>query len=168
MERAYRGLREGDLYPLRRYAWYALRIRHQGRKGKTLEEFGQLQGLLDGTRNLGEVIAQGVPEALVRRYLVQALASGELAPPGRGGSSGTSPGKWKRKGPKGQAPKGNGPSFLLTGPVLAVTAAPDLAPAGATIALAHRPSLRRSRRKGASAPCASAGTSCGRRRACAG
>ncbi len=84
MERAYMGLREGDLYPLRRYAWYALRIRHQGRKGKTLEEFGQLQGLLDGTRNLGEVIAQGVPEALVRRYLVQALASGELEPPGRG------------------------------------------------------------------------------------
>jgi hypothetical protein len=84
MERAYMGLREGDLYPLRRYAWYALRIRHQGKRGKTLEEFGGLQGLLDGTRNLGEVIAQGVPEALVRRYLVQALASGELAPPGRG------------------------------------------------------------------------------------
>ncbi len=84
MERAYMGVREGDLYPLRRYAWYALRIRYQGRKGKTLEEFGQLQGLLDGTRNLGEVIAQGVPVALVRRYLVQALASGEVAPPGRG------------------------------------------------------------------------------------
>lgn len=84
MERAYMGIREGDLYPLRRYAWYALRIRYQGRKGKTLEEFGQLQGLLDGSRNLGEVIAQGVPVGLVRRYLVQALGSGELSPPGRG------------------------------------------------------------------------------------
>ncbi|MGC8968680.1 MAG: DUF4388 domain-containing protein [Thermus sp.] len=84
MERAYMGVREGDLYPLRRYAWYALRIRYQGKRGKTLEEFGQLQGLLDGTRNLGEVIAQGVPVGLVRRYLVQALASGEIAPPGRG------------------------------------------------------------------------------------
>jgi len=84
MERAYMGVREGDLYPLRRYAWYALRIRYQGRKGKTLEEFGQLQALLDGTRNLGEVIASGVPVGLVRRYLVQALSSGELAPPGRG------------------------------------------------------------------------------------
>ncbi|WP_448567708.1 DUF4388 domain-containing protein [Thermus sp.] len=84
MERAYMGVREGDLYPLRRYAWHALRIRYQGRKGKTLEEFGQLQALLDGTRNLGEVIAQGVPEPLVRRYLVQALASGEVSPPGRG------------------------------------------------------------------------------------
>ncbi len=84
MERAYMGVREGDLYPLRRYTWYALRIRYQGRRGKTLEEFGQLQGLLDGSKNLGEVIAQGVPEALVRRYLVQALASGEISPPGRG------------------------------------------------------------------------------------
>ena len=84
MERAYMGVREGDLYPLRRYAWYALRIKYQGRKGKTLEEFGQLQALLDGTRNLGEVIASGVPIGLVRRYLVQALASGELTPPGRG------------------------------------------------------------------------------------
>ncbi|WP_448377674.1 hypothetical protein, partial [Fervidobacterium sp.] len=80
----YMGVREGDLYPLRRYAWHALRIRYQGRKGKTLEEFGQLQALLDGTRNLGEIIAQGVPEPLVRRYLVQALASGEVSPPGRG------------------------------------------------------------------------------------
>lgn len=84
MERAYMGVREGDLYPLRRYAWYALRIKYQGRRGKTLEEFGQLQALLDGTRNLGEVIAAGVPLDLVRRYLVQALSSGELAPPGRG------------------------------------------------------------------------------------
>nr|WP_277621058.1 DUF4388 domain-containing protein [Thermus arciformis] len=84
MERAYMGVREGDLYPLRRYAWYALRIRYQGKRAKTLEEFGQLQGLLDGSRNLGEVIAQGVPVGLVRRYLVQALASGEIAPPGRG------------------------------------------------------------------------------------
>ncbi|GAB5603479.1 DUF4388 domain-containing protein [Thermus sp. FJN-A] len=84
MERAYMGVREGDLYPLRRYAWYALRIRHQGRKGKTQEEFGTLQALLDGTRNLGEVIAAGVPVGLVRRYLVQALASGEVAPTGRG------------------------------------------------------------------------------------
>ncbi|MDW8357061.1 DUF4388 domain-containing protein, partial [Thermus sp.] len=84
MERAYMGVREGDLYPLRRYAWYALRIRYQGKKGKTLEEFGGLQALLDGTRNLGEVIASGVPVGLVRRYLVQAIGSGELTPQGRG------------------------------------------------------------------------------------
>ncbi len=70
--RAYTGLREGDLHPLRRHAW------------KTLEEFGGLQGLLDGARNLGEVIAGGAPEGPVRRYLVQALASGEPSPPGQG------------------------------------------------------------------------------------
>jgi len=84
LQRAYMGLREGDLHPLRRYAWYALRVRHGGRKGKTLEEFGGLQGLLDGARTLGEVIAGGAPEGPVRRYPVQALASGELSPPGQG------------------------------------------------------------------------------------
>lgn len=84
MERAYMGVREGDLYPLRRYAWYALRIRHQGKKSATLEEFSALAALLDGSRNLGEIIAQGVPVGLVRRYLVRGLTSGELSPPGRG------------------------------------------------------------------------------------
>lgn len=81
MERAYMGVREGNLYPLRRYAWYALRIR---KKNRTLEEFGHLVTLLDGTRNLGEIIAQGVPVGLVRRYLIRALAQEELTPPGRG------------------------------------------------------------------------------------
>jgi len=78
--RAYMGLREGDLRPLRRHARYALRVR----RGKTLEESGGLQGLLDGARNPGEVIAGGAPEGPARRYPVQALASGELSPPGRG------------------------------------------------------------------------------------
>jgi len=77
---AYMGLREGDLRPLRRHAWYALRVR----RGKTLEAFGGLQGLLDGTRTLGEVIAGGAPEGPVRPYPVQVLASGERSPPGRG------------------------------------------------------------------------------------
>jgi hypothetical protein len=80
LQLAYLGLREGDLHPLRRYAWYALRVR----RGKTLEAFGGLQGLLDGTRTLGEVIAGGAPEGPARRYPVQALASGELSPPGQG------------------------------------------------------------------------------------
>jgi hypothetical protein len=78
--RAHMGLREGDLRPLRRYARYALRVRH----GKTPEAFGGLQGLLDGARNPGEVIAGGAPEGPVRRYPVRALASGERSPPGRG------------------------------------------------------------------------------------
>ena len=80
LPRAHVGLREGDLRPLRRHARYALRVRH----GKTLEESGGLQGLLDGARNPGEVIAGGAPEGPARRYPVQALASGELSPPGRG------------------------------------------------------------------------------------
>lgn len=84
MERAYMGVREGDLYPLRRYSWFALRIRHVGRKTKTLEEFGHLAALLDGSRNLGEIVAEGVPLGLVRRYLIRALAKEELTPPGRG------------------------------------------------------------------------------------
>lgn len=80
MERAYMGVREGDLYPLRRYSWFALRIRHVGRKTKTLEEFGHLAALLDGSRNLGEIVAEGVPLGLVRRYLIRALAQEELTP----------------------------------------------------------------------------------------
>ncbi len=66
------GLREGDLHPLRRHARCAPRVR----RGKTPEAFGGLQGLLDGTRNPGEVIAGGAPEGPARRYPVQALASG--------------------------------------------------------------------------------------------
>jgi hypothetical protein len=84
MERAWTGVREGDLAPLRRYAWYALRIRHQGRRNQTLAEFTQLAELLDGSRNLGEIIREGVPVGLVRRYLVQTLLKGEIQPPGRG------------------------------------------------------------------------------------
>ena len=76
MERAYMGVREGDLYPLRRYSWFALRIRHVGRKTKTLEEFGHLAALL--------IVAEGVPLGLVRRSLIRALAQEELTPPGRG------------------------------------------------------------------------------------
>ncbi|ALJ92331.1 hypothetical protein TO73_2810 (plasmid) [Thermus aquaticus Y51MC23] len=70
------GLREGDLRPLRRHARYALRVRHGGQRGKTLEAFSGLQGLLDGTRTPGEVIAGGAPEGPARRYPVRALASG--------------------------------------------------------------------------------------------
>ncbi len=84
MERAWTGVREGDLAPLRRYAWYALRIHHQGRKGESLNEFAQLAELLDGRRNLGEIVREGIPVGLVRRYLVQALIRGEIQPPGRG------------------------------------------------------------------------------------
>ncbi len=83
MEQAYMGVREGYLYPLRRYAWYALRIRHKGR-GKTLEDYSDLLTRLDGSRNLGELVAEGVPLGTLRRFLIQGLASGVLSPPGRG------------------------------------------------------------------------------------
>lgn len=132
MERAYMGVREGDLYPLRRYSWFALRIRHVGRKTKTLEEFGHLAALLDGSRNLGEIVAEGVPLGLVRRYLIRALAQEELTPRDGGGSSGTCFGKPRRR---------PNSLLLLPGPVLAVGAAPDLAAPGPAVALAHTPSL---------------------------
>lgn len=84
MERAWTGVREADLAPLRRYAWYALRIQHQGQRNQTLSEFDQLAQLLDGSRNLGEIIRIGVPVGLVRRYLIQAILKGKIQPPGRG------------------------------------------------------------------------------------
>jgi hypothetical protein len=70
LQLAYMGLREGDLHPLRRHARYALRVHHGGRKGKTPEAFGGLQGLLDSARNPGEVIAGGAPEGPARPYPV--------------------------------------------------------------------------------------------------
>jgi hypothetical protein len=40
--------------------------------------------LLDGSRNLGELIQAGLPIAQVRTYLIERITSGELEPPGRG------------------------------------------------------------------------------------
>jgi|GEM_PF-140360 len=85
-ERAWRGLREGDLSKLRKYAWFALRIRHPSarRTQAGIRNPKDLTVLLDGSRNLGELIQAGLPIAQVRTYLIERITSGELEPPGRG------------------------------------------------------------------------------------
>lgn len=88
-ERAWRGLHEGDLVPLRKYAWFALRIRHPSARRTQASSLtrpeDRITVALDGTRNLGEIIQSGGLElGAVRRYLVGALLSGEIQPPGRG------------------------------------------------------------------------------------
>ncbi len=85
-ERAWRGLREGDLTPLRKYAWFALRIRHPSarRTQAGIRDPKDITVLLDGSRNLGELIQAGLPIAQVRQYLIRRISSGELEAPGKG------------------------------------------------------------------------------------
>ncbi|GIW28313.1 MAG: hypothetical protein KatS3mg070_1676 [Meiothermus sp.] len=85
-ERAWRGLREGDLTKLRKYAWFALRIRHPSarRTQAGIRDPSDITVLLDGNRNLGELIQAGLPIAKVRAYLLERIVSGELEVPGRG------------------------------------------------------------------------------------
>ena len=85
-ERAWQGLREGDLTKLRKYAWFALRIRHPSarRTQAGIRDPKDMTVLLDGSRNLGELIQAGLPIAKVRTYLLERITSGELEAPGRG------------------------------------------------------------------------------------
>ncbi|WP_027882592.1 DUF4388 domain-containing protein [Meiothermus rufus] len=85
-ERAWRGLREGDLTRLRKYAWFGLRIRHPSarRTQAGIRDPEDITVLLDGSRNLGELIQAGLPIAKVRAYLIEHIASGQLEAPGRG------------------------------------------------------------------------------------
>ena len=83
MERAWSGLRNGELSPLGRYAWYGLRIRQPSARRRRAAKNKELARLLDG-RNLGEVVAAGVDPYELRRYLIESILSGELVFPGRG------------------------------------------------------------------------------------
>lgn len=81
-ERAWRGLREGDLSKMRKYAWYGLRIRHPAADRDSRRH--SLVSRLDGTRNLGELIQSGVPIEEVRRYLIEEILAGRLNVLGKG------------------------------------------------------------------------------------
>ncbi|PZA08688.1 MULTISPECIES: DUF4388 domain-containing protein [unclassified Meiothermus] len=86
-ERAWRGLREGDLMPLRKYAWFGLRIRHPTARRTLAGQAPHPDDItvhLDGSRNLGEIVQSGYSIGLVRRYLIQSIRKGEIAPPGKG------------------------------------------------------------------------------------
>jgi len=85
-ERAWRGLREGDLTKLRKYAWFALRIRHPSarRTQAGIRDHRDISVLLDGSRNLGELVHAGLPISQARNYLIQRITSGELETPGKG------------------------------------------------------------------------------------
>jgi len=85
-ERAWRGLREGDLSKLRKYAWFALRIRHPTarRTHAGLVDPSDLTVQLDGTRNLGELIHSGTSIKQIRSYLIERISKRELEVPGKG------------------------------------------------------------------------------------
>ncbi len=85
-ERSWRGLREGDLSTIRKYAWYGLRIRHPSarRTQANIADPKNLTSIFDGSRNLGEIIHMGIPVAQIRAYLIEQISSGELELPGKG------------------------------------------------------------------------------------
>lgn len=86
VERAWRGLREGDLSKMRKYAWYALRIRHSAarRTQAGLRGSSDLTALLDGSCNLGELVQSGIPIEHIRSYLIEEILAGRLDVPGKG------------------------------------------------------------------------------------
>jgi len=85
-ERAWRGLREGDLSKMRKYAWYALRIRHPAarRTQAGMVNPSDVTVLLNGSRNLGEMIQGGIPIEHIRNYLIEEISSGRIDVPGKG------------------------------------------------------------------------------------
>lgn len=66
-----------------RYAWHVLRIRHPKSRGNEKLPSGSLERLMDGQRNLGELIAEGHAPATVRAFLLAELRGG-LRFPGAG------------------------------------------------------------------------------------
>ncbi|WP_456476222.1 DUF4388 domain-containing protein [Oceanithermus sp.] len=83
MERAWTGLRSGELTPIGRYAWYGLRIRHPHARRRPASP-DDLSHQMDGQRNLGDLVASGVEPMRLRRYLIEGILSGDLIFPGRG------------------------------------------------------------------------------------
>lgn len=72
-------VRNGKLWPMDHYAWYGLRLLPGGQRATQHHIARQL----DGERNLGELVANGVSSAEVREYLLGELRLG-LRFPGSG------------------------------------------------------------------------------------
>ena len=72
-------VRQGKAEPTGRFAWYNLRLR----AGTTRTTPSPVAAALDGERNLGEVIASGLPEEDVRAHILSEIRAG-LRFPGTG------------------------------------------------------------------------------------
>lgn len=85
MGRVWQGLQGSDLVPLRKYAWYSMRLKHPRARRTLIGHSGRddITIILDGSHNLGELICQGQPAEQLRVYLVGALKSGEITFAGR-------------------------------------------------------------------------------------
>lgn len=81
---AWAGVRSGALRPTGRYAWHALRVSRPAPSGAPDGGSAGIAARLDGRRNLGELIADGVAPDDLRAHLAGALRRGELAVAGRG------------------------------------------------------------------------------------
>ncbi len=71
-ERVLGGVRSGRLTPLGRFSWYSLRLRHQPGSGRG----GRVAGVLDGERNMGELVEAGLPANELRDYLISEIRAG--------------------------------------------------------------------------------------------
>lgn len=85
-ERVWSALNDGELSKVRRYAWYGLKIRHPSRRRKKLDETkaGDITRQLDGSKNLGELIQEGLSIHRLRKYLIEEIAEGNVHFQGQG------------------------------------------------------------------------------------
>lgn len=82
-QRAAEAVASGKLELTDRYAWHVLRIRHPRARGADTTPAGSLERLMDGQRNLGELVAQGHDAGDLRTFLLGELRGG-LRFPGSG------------------------------------------------------------------------------------
>lgn len=62
----------GTLQPTGKYAWYGLKLREGSQPGQN----ARIASVLDGERNMGELVASGYGAGELRRYLVAAIRGG--------------------------------------------------------------------------------------------
>jgi Domain of unknown function (DUF4388) len=81
-------VRSGELRLVDRYAWMGLRMQHPsaagGRYSPLARDTSEIPMMLDGKRNLAELIEWGFPIRHIRHYLLQAISGGEVQVPGGG------------------------------------------------------------------------------------
>jgi len=82
-QRAVEAVMAGSLEKTNKYAWHVLRIRHPRAQVPEPLPPGSIERLLDGQRNLGEVLQEGVHPDDLRQFLVREVRSG-LRFPGAG------------------------------------------------------------------------------------
>jgi hypothetical protein len=81
-------LRSGELRPLPKYAWMGLRVQHptatNGNYTPVARDTAEIPMMLNGKRNLAELLEWGFSLDSIRRYLRDAILGGDVQVPGSG------------------------------------------------------------------------------------